>query len=225
MNISIVNETVNDLIISIPNIPDNVIILSGMKKDIFYDEDLVIFSVEKQDVEFSKIQKVFSYVAGIIIGALLCLVYYSQIESLKDSIKFPVIFFMSKINCKENVIIKLRDTSTMELCSAEINSTFLESKVLISEQVLKDERKEYYESNITMFVVPFAIIFVLSIMAVVYFKTIEVLTIAMVVNMLLYTPLLIIIIKNHIFYKKVYCEINNGNGTDNTGDGTVIDKK
>ena len=120
---------------------------------------------------------------------------------------------MPDIDCKENIIVILRDTSTMELCSAEINSTLLESKALISERVLIDERKIYYESNITMFVVPFATIFALSIMAVVHFKTIEVLLIAVVVNMLLYIPLLIIVIKNHIFYKKIYREIK----TDKTG--------
>ncbi len=219
MNISIINETENDLIITITNMPDSVIILSGEKKDIFLNADLTSFSVSKQYVELSNIQKVCSYIVGTIIGALLCLIYYSQIESLKDSIKFPVVFFMSNINCKDNIVVKLRDTSTMELCSAEINSTLLESKALISERVLIDERKIYYESNITMFVVPFATIFALSIMAVGHFKTIEVLLIAVVVNMLLYIPLLIIVIKNQIFYKKVSSEINHQ--SNNTGDGTM----
>ena len=92
MNISIANETANDLIIYIPHTTDEVIILSGTKKEISCDTKLVSFSVKEQEAKFSNIQKIFSYVAGAIIGVFLCLIYYSQIEMLKNSIKFPVTF-------------------------------------------------------------------------------------------------------------------------------------
>lgn len=208
MNISIVNETENDLIVSTPSIQNNVVILSGEKKDVPFDTVPATFSVKKQYIKLSNIQKVFSYLGGAVIGALLCLIYYSQIESLKDSVKFTVNFFVSKEIFNENTIIKLRDTSTSELCSAQIDGMPLKSEVLISRQALSEERKEYYESNITMFVVPVMTVFVLSVMAVAYFKTATVTIIAVAVDALLFAPLLVIVLKNRVFYKRLYNEIN-----------------
>ncbi len=202
MNISFFNETENDLIISIPNKHDDVLLSSGEKKDFVFDANFESFSVRKQSVELSKIQRILSYVVGTIVGVLLCLIYYSQIETLKDSVKFPVKFFLPSVNHNENVTVRLCNTSTTELCIAEINGDYLKFETLISKQALSDERKDYYESNITMFFVPFVAVLILSIAVVVHFKTIVAFAITVAVNLLLYLPLLIIIKKNRDFYKE-----------------------
>lgn len=207
MNISLINETENDLIVSVPNIPEEIVILSGEKKDISCGENSTTFSVKKKYAELNNMQKLLSYLLGTVIGALLCLIYYSQIESLKNSVKFPVTFFVPKEKCDESAVIKLRDTFARELCSAQMNGISLKSEMTISKQALEKERKEYYASNITMFVVPYVTVFALSVIAAVYFKMTAVSLIAAAVNVLLFAPLLVIIIKNRIFYKRLYSEI------------------
>lgn len=206
MHIIFINKTEFDLLISIPNIPDTVL-PSEMKKDIFYDTNFKTFSVKKQYTEFGNIRKFFAYILGSIIGFFLCSIYYSQIECLKHSVKFPVDFFVQDINCEE-YIVELCSTSTLELCSAKINGTVLKSKALLSDQTLDKEIREYYESNITMYIIPFIIISILSVIAVANYKTTLVIIIAVAVNALLYIPILVIEIKNYIFCKKVRSAIS-----------------
>ena len=220
MQVKIKNKTNTDFLVVFSKSKNQYVIKQGKESLVFLDECKFDFVVQKHYEELNIFEKIISFILGSIIAALLHIFNYFTIETLEDSIEFPVNFIFE--NCaNDDIIIELNENENkMFLCSAKVNTREISGDLIISKEKYIQERKMYYKSLYLTFSIPFVAITLIATMILLNFQTLWISLITIFCYICLNIPLVVIMCKNRSFSKKFLNSLET-NQTRNTGDGSL----
>lgn len=203
MQVKIKNETDIDVLVGFSTSKNKYLIKQGNDTLVFLDECQFDFVVEKHYEELNIFEKIVSYILGCIIASLLNIFNYFSIETLEDSIEFPVKFSFENYTNDDILIELIRNENKMFLCSAKVNTHEISGDLIISKENYMQERKMYYKSLCLTFSIPFIVITLIAIMLIVNFQTLWIILITIFCYICLNIPFIVLMCKNRSFSKNI----------------------